>query len=185
MFTKRTLKWEETRLRTVLHPCKESGLPPDLILKLSKSLYGLSESRGYWSRTRSKYLVKNLRMKWCNLEFACYSKRNSEKVIGLRDTYVDWSFQAGGVKFWKLSINTYQEFKCRTRFRDKMKFTGLEINACESGFKAHQKVYISKFRCIDYNGKFLDYRSLSKNLLCVPNSGPGHKLYGSEPYLGN
>jgi Reverse transcriptase (RNA-dependent DNA polymerase) len=108
-----------------IHPPAEFNLSPNIILKLLKPLYGLSDAGDYWSRTMTHHHKAELGMTPSSCDGYLFFKRLGSNLVGLSATYADDSLRAGTPQFFKFSSLTGKRFESRKSMGPYMRFAGL------------------------------------------------------------
>jgi hypothetical protein len=121
---------------------KELELDSDLVLKLLKPLYGLSDAGDYWARTLLDHHRMNLQTTPTATDGSLFFLRVAESLIGMFATYVDDSLRAGTPAFLKTFRATGEKFQSRKPIFEKLKFAGLEIDAEGRSSEVSKKSFI-------------------------------------------
>jgi hypothetical protein len=164
----------ENLLRDIyLEPAKELQMDQDLVLKLIKPLYGLSDSGDHWARTLNEHHKRDLGMTQSGIDGSLFFKQLGSNLIGLSATYVDDTLRAGTPRFVKDAELTGQIFDSKLPTKHQIKFAGLDItsNTSESNAISQQK-YIERINALPDNAEFDEYRSLRARLAWVTQTRP-------------
>jgi hypothetical protein len=140
-------------------PPPEMNLEPDLVLKLHKPLYGLSDAGDYWARTLTDHHRRDLKMTQTVTDGSLFFLRIAENLIGMSATYVDDTLRAGSPSFVEIAKATGQKFQSRSPTFQKIKFAGLEIDAQMKTTELSQRSFIARLALLPANADFEKYRS--------------------------
>jgi hypothetical protein len=99
-------------------------------------------------------------------------KRKGDKLMDLCAGYVDDTLQAGNSDFIILSEQAINKFQCRPRERNNLQFAGVKIESEESEIIIHQRRYVSKFKTLDKNATFSQFRSFRAKLSWITQIRP-------------
>jgi hypothetical protein len=155
-----------------VEPPKELELDSDLVLKLLKPLYGLSDAGDYWARTLLDHHRKDLHMTPTVTDGSLFFLRLAENLIGMSATYVDDSLRAGTPAFLKIAKATGEKFQSRQPMYEKVKFAGLEIDAEGRSNEVSQKSFIKTLVRLAPSATYEDYRSLRARVAWATQSRP-------------
>lgn len=116
---------------------EEFSLFLDVLLKLLKPLYGLSDSGDYWHETFSSHFVEELAMKPTCGDLSLFFKTVEEKLKGISGAYVDDTVGTGDVDSEKESGSTRERFQSKARETDNFQLTGIQIEKTADGNLMH------------------------------------------------
>ena len=111
----------------IIDPPPEFCLPPEICLKVVRSLYGICESGDMWHETIDDHHKKDLKMVSSKLDPSLYFKIQDGKVNGISGLYSDDLLRAGNEDFKKVAAKTHEKFD---RVDDKelsTEFTGFQV----------------------------------------------------------
>jgi hypothetical protein len=144
----------------------------DLVLKLVKPLYGLSDAGDYWARTLFDHHRMDLHMTPTVTDGSLFILRVAENLIGMSATYVDDSLRAGTPAFLQISKATGEKFQSRKPIFERLKFAGLEIDAAGRNTEVSQKSFIKTLVRLAPSATYEDYRSLRARVAWATQSRP-------------
>ena len=140
-------------------PTKEFRLSKDSLLKLLKPLYGLTDSGDYWHNTFTSHIRNDLSMVPTISDPALFFKRVGGKIMGMLGCYVDDTLSAGNQPFDESSKLTEKTFQAKSREYNNFKFSGVEIESIENGYKIHQSSFANKITELPMSSNFSSFRS--------------------------
>jgi hypothetical protein len=145
----------------------------DLVLKLLRPPDGLRDAGYYWARTLLDHHQKDIHMTPTVTDGSLFSLRLAENLFGMSATYVDDSLRAGTPAFLKISKATGENFQSRQPTFEKVKFSGLEIDAEGRSTEVSHKSFIKTLVRLAPSATYEDYRSLRSRVACDAIT-PGH-----------
>ena len=130
-----------------VRPAKEFGLPSNVLLKLEKPLYGLSESGDSWYCRYSTFLKDKMKVTPTDADPSFYFKSIYDKIIGLLGVYVDDTLAEGNKEFEKETDKIPAEFDSKPREFPPILFAGMNIERNSTGgYKLYQKTVLGQNR---------------------------------------
>lgn len=172
-FSKSYLQGNELLSRKVyINPPAELELGPRILLRLLKSLYGLSDSGDYWYKIFSKHLREDLERNPTTGDISYFSRRENWGVMGLVASNVDDTISTGTEAFEEESIITRNKFQWSYRRENNVTFAGIKITRREHGFSVHQGNYEGKIALFPRCSGFEEFRSLRHRLAWHSHTRP-------------
>lgn len=155
-----------------LQPGKDLEIHGDILFKLLRPLYGLSDSGDYWQTTFSGHIKNDLKMSEALSDYSLFFKRSRDELIGLSGTYVDDIISAGTKQFEKNAEKTSQRFDCKKKVYGSFRFAGIYVKKLMNGHKIHQESYINRFEELRNDCSYATFRSARARLTWIQHTRP-------------
>lgn len=134
------------------------------LFKLSEPLYGLLESKDYWSITFRKYLSKDIGSNaFISDPTMCY-KHLGQKRMGMRTSYVDDTLHSRTKQYSEDCKIPKMRLKCKPQELHSTNSTGLSISNHKNDYIIQYKKQNSRLKLLDTFINFSHFQSLRARL---------------------
>ena len=155
-----------------IRPTKEFRLNENQLLRLLKTLYGLTDAGDYWDVTMTNHLKKDLNMSQASLDISIFFKMIRGKLTGMSGMYVDDGIHAGNDEFLKLCDRSQKRFKSKPREMGTFTFAGVRVETTDEGIKLGQEAYAQSIKPLPEDCTFRDFRSCRQRLQWLVHTRP-------------
>ena len=153
---------------------KELELGPQQLLKISKLLYGLSDSGDCWCETFARFHTHNLRMEQATGDFDLFFRCCSDKLVALSGCYVDDVLQASPTALkGEIQRQIQEQFDITVEDVSKFIYTGIMCDTSDPELRTlSQAHYIRRLKYLPAGSDFKQYRSLRAKIMWIVHTRP-------------
>ena len=153
---------------------KELNLPSDVLIQITRPVYGLADAGEYWHDTLSNHLHEHLGFEQSSTDLALWYKRENGELIAIASVYVDDILLAATIdaanEFERISK---ERFDMSLSTGTSLNYLGLEIETSPDGSRTiSQRKQIDRFKLLPTYCSFETFRSARASMAWIQQSRP-------------
>lgn len=153
-------------------PDQRFNLASNIVLKLLKPLYGLTESGDSWFDKFTSFLKGKLGLQSTATDLSFFYHTPEDSLQGLMGVYVDDSLSAGTDEFLTLTDKIAEEFESKPRESPPFQFAGVQIDNDPQGYVLEQHKYTEQIDKLKLDCSFEEFRTTRHRLACITQTRP-------------